>query len=434
MDPVRDARCTGGMAADLFPCHKVDLDAFMPLTELGATFINDVWGWTDSETGQQIAIAGVIEGTVFVDVTDGTNPVVLGLLPAPPEIADDFGNLWGDIRVFENTAYIGSEAADFDAFFDAGQLSGFGVQIVDLEQFRGVTAEIEVVEANRLTEITQSHNLSLNEETGRLYVVGSFLNGTDCANPFGSGGAAVYDLNADPINPEFIGCLDGEQYNHDLQCVIYDGPDAEFQGREICIGSNEAVMRIYDATDIDDVQVLGTLTYLDVGFNDDTSDGLFPGAPAYYTHQGWLSEDHSFFYLGDELDEVQQGITRTTYIWDLTDLDDAQLVSSFTDGSTSIDHNMFVLEGLLYQANYSAGLTIYDAWKSDKGRLTERGYFDTFPLDDRTDFFGAWGNYPFFGDGKVIVTSSDEGLFILNSRAKSSNNDFAKGVSKKKMR
>lgn len=55
------------------------------------------------------------------------------------------------------------------------------------------------------------------------------------------------------------------------------------------------------------------------------------------------------------------------------------------------------------------------------------GYFDIFPADDRTDFFGTWGNYPYFGDGKVVVTSSDEGIFVLQSRAKSSANRAAPG-------
>ncbi len=331
--------------------------------------------------------------------------------------------------MYNNTAYIGSEAADFDAIFEQGVLAGFGVQIVDLTQFRGQTAPFDITETNRMTDITQSHNLSLNENTGRLYVVGSFINGTPCADaaPFASGGAVVYDLTADPHNPQFIGCLDREAYNHDLQCVIYHGPDADHQGREICVGSNEQNMRIYDATDIDNVQVLATLETQDVPFFPPPDGAAIPFAPAFYTHQGWFSEDHTYFFLGDELDELQLGFERTTYIWDMTDLDNAELVIDFTDGATSIDHNMFVLEGLLYQANYTAGLTIYDAWKADKGRLTQRGFFDTFPSDDRTDFFGAWGTYPFFGDGKVIVPSSDEGMFILNSRARSSNNDFRRG-------
>lgn len=55
---------------------------------------------------------------------------------------------------------------------------------------------------------------------------------------------------------------------------------------------------------------------------------------------------------------------------------------------------------------------------SEALNFDERGYFDTFPVDDRNDFFGAWGAFPFFGDGKVVVTSSDEGVFVLDSRAK----------------
>lgn len=109
---------------------------------------------------------------------------------------------------------------------------------------------------------------------------------------------------------------------------------------------------------------------------------------------------------------------------------DADCVESVDECSdTSIDHNMFVLDGLLYQANYTSGLWIYDAWKADQGRVTMRGYFDVFPADDRTEFFGSWGTYPYFGDGKVIVSSSDEGLFVLDSRAKSAstNNGKRKG-------
>lgn len=432
MEAISGARCEDGMAAGVFPCHKVDLDAFVPLTDLDVTFVNDIWGWEDNVTGMQVAIVGAIEGTVFLDVTDGRNPVHLGTLPPPSSVAGDPGNLWGDIRVYQDVAYIGSEALNFDELLAGDVSGGFGVQIVDLAQFRGATGAVDVELADRIDEISQSHNLSINVDTGRLYVLGSIAHDTPCAQdvgfpvPLGTGGAVVYDLT-DPLEPGMIGCLDLDMYNHDVQCVVYHGPDADYTGREICVGSNEMAVRVYDATDIDDVQVLGTLEYLDVDFTDDTSDGLFPGAPAYYTHQGWFSEDHTFFFLGDELDEAQQGSPRTTYIWDFTDLDAPQLVSNFTDGNTSIDHNMFVLEGLLYQANYTAGLTIYDAWKAGQGRLTQRGYFDTFPVDDRTDFFGAWGTYPYFGDGKVVVTSSDEGVFVLDSRAKSSNNQFAPG-------
>ena len=422
MEALSDVRCEDGMAG-IFPCHKVDLASFTPLPDLESTFVNDVWGWEDSETGMQLAIVGTFEGTAFVDVTDGVNPVYLGTLPTSTD-PGDFGNIWGDIRVYADHAYIVSEAFDIGTYVPStGELDGFGIQVVDLTQFRGATGPITVTETNQLDDVTQSHNISLNEDTGRLYVVGSVY-GLDnaCATPNpgfpvlnGTGGAIVYDVASDPANPALVGCLNDDGYTHDIQCVTYAGPDADYRGREICIGSNEDTVTIYDATDPANPNLVAKLPY----------------DSAAYTHQGWLSEDHTYFFLGDELDELFGTVAeRTTYIWDLTDLDAAELRGVHSDGNTSIDHNMFVLDGLLYQSNYTSGLWIYDGWKADQGRVTMRGYFDIFPSDDRTDFFGTWGNYPYFGDGKVIVTSSDEGMFVLQSRAKSSDNTFAKGRSK----
>ncbi len=111
----------------------------------------------------------------------------------------------------------------------------------------------------------------------------------------------------------------------------------------------------------------------------------------------------------------------------MADLENPALIGVHTDGNTSIDHNMFVSGNLLYQSNYTSGLWIYDTWKIDQGRIKSRGYFDVFPADDRTDFFGTWGNYPFFGDGKVVVTSSDEGVFVVQSRAKSAADNRGRG-------
>lgn len=429
-EALSDVRCEDGMAG-IFPCHKVDLASFIPLPDLEATFLNDVWGWTDPETGMQVAIAGTFEGTAFVDVTEGTAPVYLGTLPTPTD-PNDIGNIWGDIRVYENTAYIVAEALDFSTYDPvSGELDGFGIQIVDLTQFRGATGQIEITEANRLEDVTQAHNVSLNVDSGRLYVAGAYAGlDNDCAiaNPGGlpvlngSGGSIIYDVASDPSNPTLIGCLDDDAYNHDLQCVIYHGPDTDYTDSEICIASNESHVAIYDATDAANPVVLARAEYLDLPFFDPER-----GVPNYYTHQGWLTEDHGYFFLSDELDEFfGPAEERTTYLWDMSDLEDPEVIGVHTDGNTSIDHNMFVHDNLLYQSNYTSGLWIYDTWKVEQGRMTDRGYFDVFPADDSTDFFGTWGNYPYFGDGKVVVTSSDEGLFVLQARVKSAANDNGK--------
>jgi choice-of-anchor B domain-containing protein len=426
MTAMSDIRCEDGLAG-IFPCHKVDLASFLPLPDLEATFVNDVWGWTDPATGMQVAIVGSFEGTAFVDVTDGVNPVYLGTLPS--SAPGDFGNIWGDIRVYENTAYVVSEALDFSTFDPAaGTIDGFGIQIVDMTQFRGATGAGVVTMVNHLDDVSQTHNVSINEDTGHMYIVGSVAGlDNDCAvtpqgPPIlnGTGGAIIYDVSTDPHSPQIVGCMNTDGYSHDIHCVTYTGPDSDYWGSEICVASNEDTITIYDATDPAAVTVIDRLTYY--------QEGLEIGD--IYTHQGWWSEDQSYFFLGDELDEYSGVVAeRTTYIWDFNDLDDAQVIGTHTDGNTSIDHNMFVLDGLLYQANYTSGLWIYDAWKADQGRVTMRGYFDVFPADDRTEFFGSWGTYPYFGDGKIIVSSSDEGLFVLDSRAKSASTNNGNGNS-----
>jgi len=43
---------------------------------------NDVWGWTCSDTGREIVITGVEEGTYFVEITAAGHPIILGFLPS----------------------------------------------------------------------------------------------------------------------------------------------------------------------------------------------------------------------------------------------------------------------------------------------------------------------------------------------------------------
>ena len=128
-EPMSDLRCEDGLAGGLFPCHKVDVASFTPLKDLGdSIWANDVWGWTDPETGREYALAKLYEGTAFVDITDASNPVHLGVLPAA---TGGSGNIWGDIKTYGNHAYIGSEATDH------------GIQIFDLTRLRTAFTEQE---------------------------------------------------------------------------------------------------------------------------------------------------------------------------------------------------------------------------------------------------------------------------------------------------
>ena len=97
-----------------------------------------------------------------------------------------------------------------------------------------------------------------------------------------------------------------------------------------------------------------------------------------YTHQGWLTDDHRYFYLNDEIDEAQDLVEGTrTLIWDFADLDDPVLAGEYVAETTETDHNLYVKGDLMYQSNTAAGLRILDI--TNREEPVEVAYFDTSP-------------------------------------------------------
>ena len=89
--------CEGG-AADLFSCTDLDLLSFLSVADLGGrrgVEVNDVWGWTDPDSGREYALVGRYDGTSFVDVSDPMNPRYLGDLPLTEGATAD---VWRDIK------------------------------------------------------------------------------------------------------------------------------------------------------------------------------------------------------------------------------------------------------------------------------------------------------------------------------------------------
>ena len=383
--------CQGGFA-DTYPCQLVDMLAFTSVSDLAAgldteaVVVNDLWGWTDPETGVEYVLIGTNSGTSFVDISDSGNPTVIGYLPRH---AGAFSSTWRDIKVYADHAFIVSDNA-----------GAHGMQVFDLNQLRGVASPPMLFEETQhYDEFDSAHNIAINEASGFAYVVGAGSGGTTCG-----GGLHMIDITT-PTSPTFAGCFAdastgrrGTGYSHDAQCVNYNGPDTEHAGKEICIGSNETDISIADVSDKQNPVALSTGTYPD----------------ANYIHQGWLSDDHRYFFQDDETDERNLALSVTrTIIWDLTDLDDPMVLTTYESPLGVIDHNQYVKGNLLYQSNYNGGLRILDI--TDPSNLVELAYFDTRPNTDEARFDGAWSNYPYFESGVIAVSSIDEGLFLLNS-------------------
>jgi choice-of-anchor B domain-containing protein len=375
--PKHVTHCSSGTAGG-FACSNVDLAANVTLTQLGATAGqegNDIWGWTDPTTGREYALVGIGNGTSFVDITAPDHPVVLGLLPT-----HSANSLWRGIKVHGNYAYIVSEAVDH------------GMQVFDLTRLRNVVSPPVVFTENaHYARFGRAHNIVINTDSGYAYATGSRQGLTTC-----SGGLHMISL-ANPLAPQFAGCFSADGYTHDAQCVIYEGPDADYTGRELCFASNEDTLTIVDVTNkAAPVQVAR------VGY-----------AGSSYTHQGWLAPGQRWFLMDDELDELDDGHNTRTYVWDLQDIDNPQQTFAYTGPVAATDHNLFIRGQYAYLANYKSGLRVLDLAGIAQGQIVEAGFFDTYPPDDATGFDGAWGNFPFFDSGTVIVGDISRGMFVL---------------------
>ena len=47
----------------------------------------------------------------------------------------------------------------------------------------------------------------------------------------------------------------------------------------------------------------------------------------------------------------------------------------------------------------------------------QTGWIDTYPGSDARGYDGAWSNYPYFKDGKVIIRDIDRGFFLVDVTA-----------------
>ena len=378
--------CAGGMAGP-FPCNNVKLMSYLPVSGLGGgagVELNDLWGWVDPQTNREYAIVMRNDGTAFVDVTDPLNPTYLGFLPIP---ATANPNTWHDVKVYQNHAFIVADAA-----------SQHGMQVFDLTTLRTVTVPRTFEVVTRYTNIASAHNIFINEATGFAYSVGGSSGGTTCG-----GGLHMVNIQA-PANPVFAGCFAdvltgraGTGYTHDVQCVIYSGPDATYVGKEICFGSNETAISISNVTVKAAPVAISRATY--------------PGVA--YTHQGWLTPDQKYFLVNDELDELQGSVAGTrTLVWDVSDLDDPVLVNQYLGPTTATDHNHYIRGNRMFMSNYRFGLRVVDV--TNPLSPSQIGFFDTAPnLANTPGFGGSWSNYPFFPSGNIVMTSMDEGFYVL---------------------
>ena len=391
----------------------------------GTAFLSDIWGWTSAgkkrgQGGHEYAIVGHNSGIAFVRVTDPTQPVYLGTIPTINP--DTQRNWWWDMKTYGNYVYFVSE------------VSNTGVGIFDLSVLDAMDSAPE----NGLLEVDNrylgnglvaAHNISINEDTGFAYLTGVTK---DEDTGFEDGGMVILELKADPLSPVEVGQIPGD--THDAHIVTYNGPDTDYatkgkgkKSTEIAFVFNGGDLKIsiYDVTNKNDIKLISEKGY--VG--------------ASYTHQGWVTEDQRFMIMGDEEDELfglsdpqnsELPDTARTYVWNIQDLDNPHVVSTFDSPAASIDHNLFTRvdtatgREFVYQANYTAGIRVTELKrKGDVGPdqiawLEEVAHMDTEPRIPNLNmnfnyniWAGPWGVYPFLDSGTILASDGLNGLVLM---------------------
>jgi choice-of-anchor B domain-containing protein len=316
---------------------------------------NDVWGYV-SDDGEEYALVGTRRGLSIVALDNDPIEEVAFL--------DGSTSTWRDIKTWGDFAYVSTEAAD-------------GLMVADLSKlpnevpFYFWKPEFENPEQPGQFETLRTiHNLFI-DEFGILHITGSNIN---------NGGVIFVDVNARPGEPKVIGRGPGV-YSHDSY-----GRDSILYSSEIYRGA----LGIYDYRDLSNITLIG-----------------IQETPLKFTHNAWLSDNGNTIFTTDERNRAPVTAYDISNLGDIKELDRYIPAGSISDGATP--HNVHVWNDWLIISYYSDGGKIVDASRPDN--LVEVGNFDTF-LDGDAGF-GAWGAYPFLPSGKILITDSGNGLYVL---------------------
>ncbi len=387
------APCVAGSSGG-FPCQAMSLLSHLAFDVLkpASTRANDIWGYTDLNTGREYAFIGVENGVAILDITDPTAPEQVG---APTGT----GTTWRDIeiyQVFDATAqrwrayaYVTADnAPDPLMLLDLSGLPN-GVEVVNF------TSDHRSAHTNYMTNADWTYGISQTGETPVLAIAGSNLN---------SGNHRLYSL-ANPRAPSLIS-VSTSGYAHDLTSFPIKDARKNTQcvnaaSRPVCqilTDFNENTFDIWDVSDPASRQLLVSQPY--------------PNAR--YTHSGWWTEDGRYLFVHDELDERDFNLNTTVRVFDMADLRAPQLAASWIGPTRAIDHNGYVRGNRYYFSNYSEGLTVLDI--TNPVAPARVGYFDTYPASAETNVVGAWGTYPFFASGTIAISDINTGLYLVRDQ------------------
>ncbi len=376
-------------------CDSVDLLSHVALADMVARPRDgaDVWGFVDLNTGREYALIGVANGLATFDVTDPRAPFEVGHVWG-------VGSVWRDVKVLQrfdavagrwrSHAYVSTDAG--------GQLRVIDLTGLPNRATLARTRSEHSIHNVYVSNVEPATGIPVDESAAPplLYALGASAT---------RGAFVAYDL-ADPLDPRRVSTSTGG-YSHDAASMLAQGAPACGTPAERCpvlFDFNEDTFDLYDMSDAQAPRLLSSTTY----------EG------AAYVHSGWPTEDGRHVFVHDELDELYgtgTGEVRTLVrVFDLADPGAPALATTWSGSTAAIDHNGYVRGNRYFMSNYARGLTVLDI--TSPADPVEVGYFDTYTIDDKTQFTGAWGVYPFLPSGNVLISDMAGGLYVLGDNTR----------------
>ncbi len=334
-------------------------DTSLPGSNAFDNVYNEIWGVVVNDV--EYAVIGSTMGTHFIDISDPSNMTETAFVPGEVQggsiIHRDYHDLNGYLY----------------AVADEGASS---LQVIDMS---GLPNSVEVVyDSNEFME--RAHNIFIDENKCRLYSLST------------KGGLSSYSALrifsiSDPANPVHLG-----SYNN-VQGTSLSGMHDGFIRNDTAylnLGGNG--FAVVEFSDVDNPTVLGTLSsYPDQGYN----------------HSGWLSEDGKTYVMADETHGMAMKVL------DMSDLTNISVRALIDAGSTnnSIAHNPIIACDKIYTGYYYDGLQVHDI--SDPDNPTHLAQYDTYPGDNVSSYHGAWGVYPLFPSGRILIADMQTGLYVF---------------------
>ena len=238
-------------------------------------------------------------------------------------------------------------------------LSGEGLQVIDLS-----TLPDSANLVNTYTGFTISHNIYIDEANALLYAEGG-------------GGIRIISLS-NPVYPMEVGFFG--QSSHDV--VVQNNIAYVAEGWTATYGIFNVSNPLFPSL----IQRFSTPT-------------------GGYAHNVWVSEDGNYLMTTEE---VPAGLT--VKLWDIQDLNNITFMDDYIAAPGSRPHNVHIKGNYAYISHYWEGLRIVDI--SNPSDITEAGFYDTYP-NPASQYEGAWGTYPYFSSGKVLISDDEFGLFVV---------------------